>query len=59
MFAARGTPVVAVEPSAEMAAIARRNRSGYTDIEIDESDFEQWDGSRRWAIPVAAGIQLR
>jgi SAM-dependent methyltransferase len=43
MFAARGIPVVAVEPSAEMAAVARRNCSAYADVEIEQSDFERWD----------------
>jgi SAM-dependent methyltransferase len=43
MFAARGIPVVAVEPSAEMAAVARRNCSAYVDVEIEQSDFERWD----------------
>lgn len=43
MFAARGMPVVAVEPSAEMAALARRRCSAYTDVAIELSDFEQWN----------------
>jgi SAM-dependent methyltransferase len=43
MFAKRGIPIVAVEPSAEMAAVARRNTSAYRGIEIEQSDFERWD----------------
>jgi SAM-dependent methyltransferase len=55
MFAARGIPVVAVEPSAEMAAVARRNCSAYTDIEIVQSDFEQWSpGARRFPLLFSA-----
>jgi SAM-dependent methyltransferase len=47
MFAARGIPVVAVEPSGEMAELARRNCSGYPDVEIEQSDFEHWDDRGR------------
>ena len=55
MFAARGIPVVAVEPSAEMAAVARRNCRGYADIEIEQSDFEEWDpGDRRFPLLFSA-----
>jgi SAM-dependent methyltransferase len=43
MFAARGIPVLAVEPSAEMATVWRRNCSAYTDVELEQSDFEDWD----------------
>lgn len=43
MFAARGIPVVGVEPSAEMAAVARRNYGGHSGIELEQSDFERWD----------------
>jgi SAM-dependent methyltransferase len=55
MFAARGIPVVAVEPSAEMAAVARRNCRAYPDVEIEQSDFEQWDpGDRRFPLLLSA-----
>jgi SAM-dependent methyltransferase len=55
MFAARGIPIVAVEPSAEMAAVARRNCSAYTDVEIEQSDFEHWDpGERRFPLLFSA-----
>jgi SAM-dependent methyltransferase len=43
MFVARGIPVVAVEPSVEMAAIARRKSRGRPTVEIELCDFEQWD----------------
>lgn len=43
MFAARGIPIVAVEPSAEMAAVARRNTGAFPSVEIEQSDFERWD----------------
>lgn len=55
MFAARGIPVVGVEPSAEMAAIARRNCGGYPDVELEQSDFEQWDsGGRQFPLLFSA-----
>jgi hypothetical protein len=34
--------VIALEPSAEMAAIARRNCASYENVTIEESDFERW-----------------
>jgi SAM-dependent methyltransferase len=43
LFAARGIPVVAVEPSAEMAAVARRSLAEDGEVAIEESDFEGWD----------------
>ncbi len=48
LFAARGLPVLAVEPSAEMAAVARRNCASYPGVRIERSDFEHWhpDGAR-------------
>lgn len=42
LVAARGVRVLAIEPSAPMAAIARRNCAAYPDVEIVESDFEHW-----------------
>ena len=44
MFAQRGVAVHAVEPSAEMASIARRRCADYPDVTIAECDFEDWDG---------------
>jgi SAM-dependent methyltransferase len=43
LFAERGIAVVAVEPSAEMAAVARRTVGADADVAIEESDFEAWD----------------
>jgi SAM-dependent methyltransferase len=43
LFAERRIPILAVEPSAEMAAMARRNLSGFGDVTVEESDFEAWD----------------
>jgi SAM-dependent methyltransferase len=47
MFAARGMRVLAVEPSAEMAAVARRVCVGYDEVWIEQSDFERWDPAGR------------
>jgi SAM-dependent methyltransferase len=50
MFAARGMRVLAVEPSAEMAAVARRVCAAFGEageVRIEESDFEQWDPAGR------------
>jgi SAM-dependent methyltransferase len=47
MFAARGMRVVAVEPSEEMAAVARRVCGGYSSVRIEQSDFERWDPAGR------------
>jgi SAM-dependent methyltransferase len=46
MFAQRDVAVHAVEPSAEMAAIARRRCADFPGVTITESDFEDWHGDR-------------
>lgn len=43
LLAAAGARVLAIEPSAEMAAVARRNCASYPGVEIVESDFERWE----------------
>jgi SAM-dependent methyltransferase len=40
--AARGVDVLAIEPSAEMAALARRNCAAYPGVQVIETDFERW-----------------
>ena len=42
LLAARGVSVLAIEPSAEMAAYARVATGSFGDVEIVESDFERW-----------------
>ena len=42
LFAERGLRVVALEPSAEMASLARRNCAQYANVTIEESEFERW-----------------
>jgi SAM-dependent methyltransferase len=55
LFAGRGIPVVAVEPSAEMAAVARRAVGGHAAVDIEQSDFEAWDPrGRRFPLVFSA-----
>jgi SAM-dependent methyltransferase len=42
LFADRGLDVLAIEPSAAMARIARRNCAAYDNVTIEETEFEQW-----------------
>jgi SAM-dependent methyltransferase len=53
LFAARGYRVVAIEPSAEMAAVARRVCAQYEQVEIVETDFESWQ-----APPASFGLLI-
>jgi SAM-dependent methyltransferase len=41
-FASRGLEIVAIEPSAAMAAVARRNTSQFPKVHIEETSFEDW-----------------
>jgi len=42
LFADRGLSILAIEPSAEMARIARRNFAGYENVTIEQIEFERW-----------------
>lgn len=44
LFAARGLKITGVEPSAEMAAVARERLDAYPDVVIEEGLFEDYDG---------------
>jgi len=46
LFARRGVAVHAVEPSAEMASIARRRCADFPGVTFADSDFEDWHGDR-------------
>jgi SAM-dependent methyltransferase len=46
-FAARGVEILAVEPSPDMAAVARRNCQQFPKVRIETTSFEDW--------PVQAG----
>lgn len=47
LFAQRGLEILALEPSSEMAALARRNCAGYGNVTIDQTDFEHWRAGGR------------
>jgi SAM-dependent methyltransferase len=50
-----GCSVTAVEPGAELAALARRNLDTFGNVNVERSSFEQWDdGGRRFDVVVAA-----
>jgi SAM-dependent methyltransferase len=55
MFAQRGIPVLALEPSPEMAAVARRKLEPYPEVELVQCEFERWDphGAEFWLIYAA------
>lgn len=52
LFAPHAASVLAIEPSAEMAAIARRNCAQFGDaVTFELTDFERWDpGDRRFEL---------
>lgn len=55
LFAARGLRIRAIEPSAEMAALARRNCASFAEVEIDETDFEHFKaGDRKFGLLYSA-----
>jgi SAM-dependent methyltransferase len=42
LFAERGLKILALEPSGEMAAFARRNTVRFPDVVVREEEFERW-----------------
>jgi SAM-dependent methyltransferase len=71
LMAARDVAVLAIEPSAEMAAVVRRTTAGAPSVEVVQSDFETWrgDGERfglvysaqawHWIDPAHGYVQAR
>ncbi len=55
LFAERGLGVVALEPSADMARVARANCERYPSVEIVQREFESW----RPAEPLAACLSAQ
>ena len=53
MLAARGLDVTAIEPSAEMAAVARLKLARWPGVRIVESTFEDWDSDERYDAVVS------
>ncbi len=54
LFAERGLGVVALEPSVEMAAVARTKCAAHPGVEIVETEFERWSTSERFPALVSA-----
>ncbi|WP_328721105.1 class I SAM-dependent methyltransferase [Streptomyces sp. NBC_00247] len=55
LFAARGVPVVCVEPDARMAEVLRRTTDAYPHVQVEVGDFEAWSPSRhRFGLLYAA-----
>src|ERR1035437_4644060 len=55
LLAALGYSVIAVEPGAGMAALARQHLAAFRNAEVETSAFEEWDdGGRRFDVLVAA-----
>jgi SAM-dependent methyltransferase len=54
-LAALGCAVTAVEPGADMAALARQRLAALRNVEVERSTFEEWDDrGRRFDVLVAA-----
>jgi SAM-dependent methyltransferase len=54
-LAALGCPVTAIEPGADMAALARQRLATFRNITVETSTFEQWDDrGRRFDVLLAA-----
>jgi SAM-dependent methyltransferase len=54
-LAALGCSVIAVEPGAGMAALARQRLATFGNVEVETSTFEEWDDrGRRFDVLVAA-----
>lgn len=54
-LAALGCSVTAIEPGADMAALARRRIASFGNVEVETSTFEEWDNrGRRFDVLVAA-----
>jgi SAM-dependent methyltransferase len=43
LFARRGLSVLALEPSAEMVQVARRNCASFSEVRIEQVEFERWE----------------
>lgn len=54
LFASRGLRILGLEPSAEMAAIARDRLAGHEDVAIEEVEFERWRPERGFRLLFSA-----
>jgi trans-aconitate methyltransferase len=53
LLAQRGLQVLALEPSASMAALARAHCEGLAEVEVVETEFESWRAMERYAALVS------
>ncbi|MFF8958069.1 class I SAM-dependent methyltransferase [Streptomyces sp. NPDC014894] len=54
-FAARGVPLLCVEPDPRMAEVLRRNTAGHPNVRVEVRGFEEWrPGPRRYGLLYAA-----
>jgi SAM-dependent methyltransferase len=54
LFARMGVSVLAIEPSAEMAAIARRNCAAFPGVQVEQVEFECWERAERFPLLFSA-----
>jgi len=54
LFARRGHPILALEPSAAMAAVARVNCAAFPAVEVVETEFEGWTPATPYAAVISA-----
>lgn len=54
LFASRGLAITALEPSGEMAAVARSNLAPFPDVSVEVSLFEDWTGPGGFRLVFAA-----
>ena len=51
VFAARGIPLVCIEPDPRMAGVLHRNTASYPGVRVQPGSFEDWDpGGRRYGL---------
>lgn len=54
LFARRGLKILAIEPSADMAQIARRNTAELPNVVVEEIEFERWRPDRPFGLLLSA-----
>lgn len=50
LFARHGLSILAIEPSADMAQVARERTAGFPSVVIEEIEFEHWRPDRRFGL---------
>lgn len=55
LFAARGVQILAIDPSSQMAEVARRKCAGYDGVTVEEGEFERFEaGGERFRLLFSA-----